>query len=92
MTNRQRLPNRRRQRRLETVAMKNGECHFPISIGFNSAYRVREVFIRGQNHGSTFDAAKRRASFHDIRRKRKDVGLDWQIGDQLIAITEGEKL
>ncbi len=53
MTNRQRLPNRRRQ---ETVELEFGEHQYAISVGFDAIGAIREVFVAGQKQGSTLDA------------------------------------
>ena len=53
MTDRQRLPNRRRQ---ETVELEFGEHQYAVSVGFDLSGAIREVFVAGQKQGSTLDA------------------------------------
>ena len=53
MTDRQRLPNRRRQ---ETVELQYGQYDYLVSVGFDANGAIREVFVAGQKHGSTLDA------------------------------------
>ena len=53
MTDRQRLPNRRRQ---QTVEMAYDNHDYAVSVGFNEAGIIREVFVAGQRQGSTLDA------------------------------------
>ncbi len=53
MTDRQLLPNRRRQ---ETVELEFGEHQYAVSVGFDTAGAIREVFVAGQKQGSTLDA------------------------------------
>ena len=53
MSERQRLPNRRRQ---ETVELEFGEHQYAISVGFDAIGAIREVFVTGQKQGSTLDA------------------------------------
>ena len=53
MTDRQRLPNRRRQ---ETVELEFGEHQYAVSVGLDPSGAIREVFVAGQKQGSTLDA------------------------------------
>ena len=53
MTDRQRLPNRRRQ---ETVELEFGEHQYAVSVGFDPSCAIREVFVTGHRQGSTLDA------------------------------------
>ena len=53
MSERQRLPNRRRQ---ETVELQYGQHDYLVSVGFDANGAIREVFVTGQKQGSTLDA------------------------------------
>ena len=53
MNARIRLPYRRRQ---ETIDLDHEGHVYSVSIGFDDADRVREVFVNGQKQGSMMDA------------------------------------
>ncbi len=53
MTDRQRLPARRRQ---TTAELQYDQHDYLVSVGFDDAGQVREVFTSGQRQGSTLDA------------------------------------
>ena len=53
MSDRQRLPNRRRQ---QTDELRHGEHKFLVSCGFDTNGQVKEVFAKGPKQGSTLDA------------------------------------
>ncbi len=53
MSTRARLPNRRRQ---ETIDLEFDAHLYAVSVGFDDAGQVREVFVTGQREGSMLDA------------------------------------
>ena len=53
MTDRQRLPSRRKQ--LTAEMLYDGHDYL-VSVGFDDAGQLREVFVAGQKQGSTLDA------------------------------------
>ena len=53
MTDRQRLPNRRKQ---QTDELRHGEHTFLVSCGFDASGQVKEVFSKGFRQGSALDA------------------------------------
>ena len=53
MTDRNRLPNRRRQ---ETIELEYDQRAYLVSVGLDAAGNVCEVFTSGQKQGSTLDA------------------------------------
>ncbi len=53
MSSRQRLPNRRPQL---TTEMAYDNHTYAVSVGFDAAGAIREVFVTGQKQGSMLDA------------------------------------
>ena len=53
MTDRQRLPNRRKQL---TAEMQYDGHDYLVSVGFDDAGIIREVFVAGRQQGSMLDA------------------------------------